>query len=252
MDTSIEVEIEQPSYTARELWLARGVCLAFAAVVLGVSFVAWETGSSAWHWAFVGLYFVMCALTTVVAQIPRRVQRKRDREWAAKLHEMAIHDELTGLYNRRYFNAALARAVCEAEASGSPLGVAVIDLNDFKRINDTLGHAAGDLAIRIAAAALKGAAGNRVVARNGGDEFAVLLPGIEEAEAHAVAFGYEEAIARAPFVVEAGAGVTLEGSAGMAFWVPGMDVEELLRAADQALYRAKEEHAKRHERRRTG
>ncbi|MEX0783625.1 MAG: GGDEF domain-containing protein [Dehalococcoidia bacterium] len=252
MDRSIEVEIEQPTYTARELWLARGVCLAFAALVLGVSFVAWETGSGAWYWAFVALYFGMCALTTVVAQIPRRMQRKRDGEWAAKLHEMAIRDELTGLYNRRYFHAALARAIREAEAEGSTLGVVVIDLNDFKRINDTLGHAAGDLAIRIAAAALKAAAAGRVVARNGGDEFAVLLPGLTEGEGHTVAFAFEDAIESAPFVVEAGADVRLGGSAGLAFWVPGMDVEELLHAADEALYRAKEEHATRHERRRAG
>src|SRR6185503_6546708 len=158
---------EQPSYTGGELWLTRGFCLAIAFVVFVTSIVAIRTGAAIWLWLYAAGFAVMIVATVLVAQVPRRIQKQRDGEWAARFHEMAIRDDLTGLYNRRYFNTALERALSRAPAG---VAVAAIDLDDFKRINDSLGHAAGDVALRVTAAALKAAAPRGLVARIGGDE----------------------------------------------------------------------------------
>jgi len=98
------------------------------------------------------------------------LQRQRVRQVAA-LSEAAHHDPLTGLANRR----ALAAALADLSASTGPVGVVVLDLDGFKRVNDTLGHAAGDRLVVAVARALRRGRPDAVVARLGGDEFAVVL-----------------------------------------------------------------------------
>lgn len=246
MDRAQEELSEQPSYSAGELWLTRGFCLAIAAVVFAFSIVAVRTGAAIWLWLYVAGFAVMVVATVLVAQVPRRIQKQRDGEWAARFHEMAIRDDLTGLYNRRYFNTALERALRRAPAG---VAVAAIDLDDFKRINDLLGHAAGDVALRVTAAALKAAVPHGLVARIGGDEFAVLMTDVTETSLASLAGGLERAIRDAPFFVEESSKVALSGSVGVAALKVGSDAEELLRAADRSLYRAKQAHALQHERR---
>lgn len=239
LDDPQQPPLMEPAHTSREVWFSRIVCLGFALAVILVELRAWTTGSAAWHTAFLVGFVLLCVLTTLVAQIPRRVQRKRDRDWATRLHELAIRDELTGLYNRRHFNASLELA---ARAEDS-VTVAVVDLDGFKRINDTLGHAAGDLALRVAAAALRNAAPEGLVARVGGDEFAVIMWDLAPGEEHALARGLTHALAVAPFVVSEEAGIRLSGSVGVARPQPGMDPEAIIQEADRALYRAKDAHA---------
>ena len=246
VDRTHEDLLEQPSYTGGELWLTRGFCLAIAFVVFVTSIVAIRTGAAIWLWLYAAGFAVMIVATVLVAQVPRRIQKQRDGEWAARFHEMAIRDDLTGLYNRRYFNTALERALSRAPAG---VAVAAIDLDDFKRINDSLGHAAGDVALRVTAAALKAAAPRGLVARIGGDEFAVLMTDITAVSLASLADDLERAIRVAPFFVEEGTDVSLSGSVGIAALKVGSDAEELLRAADRSLYRAKQAHALRHERR---
>jgi diguanylate cyclase (GGDEF)-like protein len=153
----------------------------------------------------------------------------------AELRHAAATDPLTGLPNRRSFDAALEREAARASRSGTPLAVAVVDVDLFKGINDEFGHAGGDRALRRVAGILaEEFRAADMVARIGGDEFALLL-----AEA-----GQDAALA----CTERVAGrLTVEGeprltvSAGVAVAGPGVTPDELLLAADDRLYRAKRE-----------
>ncbi|WP_146009622.1 putative bifunctional diguanylate cyclase/phosphodiesterase, partial [Deinococcus planocerae] len=159
-------------------------------------------------------------------------QTERSQE---RLAQQAAHDELTGLPNR----LAFGRTLGDLRGRGEPFAVALIDLDDFKGINDTLGHEVGDEVLRLAAARLTGALpAGALLARLGGDEFAVLLPGV----------GAEDASARTRALLDTLAAplptgtVTLwvRASAGVSCW-PQDDTDEsaLLRYADLAMYRAK-------------
>jgi diguanylate cyclase (GGDEF)-like protein len=157
---------------------------------------------------------------------------------AGDLAYLAHHDSLTGLPNRAALDAALA----EAMASGRPALLASLDLNEFKRVNDTLGHATGDLLLCEVANRLRAAvrAGD-VLARLGGDEFVVLvcgLPDAGQAEAESVGQRLVDALA-APCSVGA-AELLVEASVGVAMFPSGAsDAETLQRQADAAMYEAK-------------
>jgi diguanylate cyclase (GGDEF)-like protein len=160
----------------------------------------------------------------------------------ARLKRLAFSDSLTGLANRALLFDRLGNAVSRADRHGFSLAVALIDLDDFKKVNDCWGHAAGDqLLVETAERLRSQLRAEDTAARLGGDEFAVLLeegPGAENA-AHTV----ERILARirAPFAV-GGVDVCPTASAGVAVRSPhGCAAEELLRQADFALYVAKAE-----------
>lgn len=156
----------------------------------------------------------------------------------AALRRAADSDGLTGVRNRRWFDERLVGEFADAARRGAPLAVALVDLDHFKQVNDVHGHQAGDEVLVRAAAALGSAArGSDHLARYGGEEFVLLLPGAGPEEALEVA----ERLRRA---VPAGAGaVGVTCSIGVA--VTGgprtSSPAELVRAADEALYRAKEQ-----------
>jgi diguanylate cyclase (GGDEF)-like protein/PAS domain S-box-containing protein len=160
------------------------------------------------------------------------------------LTHQAFHDALTGLANRVLFKDRLEQAFCVAERDGATLGVLFVDLDDFKEVNDTLGHAVGDqllltVAQRISASIGKGS----TAARMGGDEFAVLVEQSDSVDAaEQVAAALVEALA-VPVEVVDGDGVThtISGqcSVGVATNREAESATELLRHADLALYLAK-------------
>jgi diguanylate cyclase (GGDEF)-like protein len=140
-------------------------------------------------------------------------------------------DPLTHLPNRRVWWDAVDHEVARAERTGRPLCVVLIDLDNFKDLNDTMGHHAGDVHLSQCARAWEGAIRRHdVLARIGGEEFGLLLP--EVAAPHAVA-----AVARLAEVMPPGGTF----SAGIARWSPGLSADDLQRQADVALYRAKGE-----------
>ena len=146
----------------------------------------------------------------------------------------ALLDALTGLPNRRHFTAQLERSV----AAGAGVAVLFVDLDGFKAVNDTLGHAAGDELLQEAARRLALAVGaDGLPARLGGDEFAVLLPdqlpGLVEDVGEAVV-----ACLREPFLLSAGP-ATIGASVGVTTSVRGDDADSLLSRADAAMYLAK-------------
>jgi diguanylate cyclase (GGDEF)-like protein len=152
--------------------------------------------------------------------------------------QLANHDALTGLPNRRYLERELFRRSGEAEAAKSRLACAIIDLDRFKDINDTLGHAAGDTLIRAVATSLQhDLRATDFIARLGGDEFAILRECdiLGDAEDLSKTIGAVFAI---PFPVN---GHQLEASASVGIAVSSQDriVEDLMREADIALYEAK-------------
>ncbi|PTA68555.1 GGDEF domain-containing protein [Deinococcus arcticus] len=144
-------------------------------------------------------------------------------------------DVLTGLYNRRHFNDVLAGHLAAAERHGQPLALLLADLTNFKAINDTLGHAAGDAALVTVADILRRSVrASDTVFRWGGDEFAVILPHTDGEGAAQLAARFVRELGRAPIQ-----GVRVGASLGVGWGQGRMDAGALLHQADQAMYAAK-------------
>lgn len=169
----------------------------------------------------------------------RDVTERRQAE--RQVEHLAFHDALTGLPNRRLFSDRMAVALARAQRHKRSLTVLFLDLDHFKRVNDTLGHTAGDELLKAVAERLKGCIRNDdTLARLGGDEFTVLLSEVGGApEAVQIAEKLLRVIA-APLTLQ-GQELYLSASIGLAFFPEdGGDIETLLKNADSAMYRAKE------------
>jgi diguanylate cyclase (GGDEF)-like protein len=164
-------------------------------------------------------------------------------ETLGQLHRLATRDELTGLLNRREFDRIIAEEEERARRFGRTLGLLLVDLDHFKKVNDTHGHPAGDAVIRAAAGRI--AACVRTVdrvARYGGEEFAVMLAEVDARGAHEAAKRIVAAMSAEPIVLPDGTSIAVTLSAGSAcFPGDGETVKRLVLVADQALYRAKAE-----------
>lgn len=161
----------------------------------------------------------------------------------ARLHgqvqRQAVTDELTGLANRRSFLARLDAEVVRSRRSGLPLGIVLADLDDFKRVNDTYGHAAGDLALRRFASIVSSSSRDvDLPVRLGGEEFAVLLPDTDLDGAAQLAERIRESLESASIDYE-GARIALTASFGVSCFPLTANAEDLLTDADRRLYDAK-------------
>jgi len=155
-----------------------------------------------------------------------------------ELRRQALEDPLTGLANRTLFKNRVEHALSRRREDGKGLAVAFLDLDDFKTVNDSLGHAAGDdLLVAVAQRVKESVRTSDTTARLGGDEFAVLLDDIEDVAvpAHRIL----QSLAR-PIELE-GKPVVVNGSVGIALHEPGQTAADLLRNADVAMYKAKGE-----------
>jgi two-component system, cell cycle response regulator len=172
----------------------------------------------------------------------KRLQNRLDENYRRSL-SLALTDELTGLHNRRYLWAHLDEVMARADSEGIGAAVLLFDIDHFKRVNDTHGHAAGDEVLRqVAARACTSVRSVDLVARYGGEEFAVVMPETGLGIAAAVADRLRLAIADEPFLVVSGGErlwVTVTVSVGVTTADVGEDRAQLLRRADLALYEAK-------------
>jgi len=158
-----------------------------------------------------------------------------------RLVRYATHDPLTGLANRVLFADRLGHALARSRRQGRPGALLLLDLDGFKRINDTLGHDAGDRALVAVAARLRGCVREAdTVARLGGDEFAVILDGLAAADdAHRAIARIRAALAVPLALNSDGAPLALSASIGLALFRGHEPEDGLLRHADDGLYAAK-------------
>jgi diguanylate cyclase (GGDEF)-like protein len=164
----------------------------------------------------------------------------------ARLHDIvqrqAITDDLTGLVNRRRFMEALAAEIERARRFDSPLTVVLADLDDFKRVNDDFGHHAGDIVLQAFADLVRSHVRDvDVSSRIGGEEFAILLPETDRLGAASVAERMRESLSSVAIGVGDDHSIRLTSSFGVAELAGEQSGDDLLRAADDALYRAKAE-----------
>ena len=163
-------------------------------------------------------------------------------EQLRQLQDLAARDFLTGLFNRRHFFARGRQLVSEAREMGLPISVAILDIDHFKRLNDRHGHDGGDKALTAVARTLGVMAerGFNLLARIGGEEFAIIFPGADLDEAERLCGDIRAAIAGAPLVIN-GETLPLTVSIGVAALMPDAMLETCLGQADEALYVAKQD-----------
>jgi len=160
---------------------------------------------------------------------------------AERMRDKALHDPLTGLLNRRAFADNLAHEIARRERQGGTLGLLMLDLDHFKKLNDTHGHPAGDAALKRSAELLERyLRRGDLAARYGGEEFVVMLPGADAEVALTIAERIRSALEHAQ-IEFGGAKIRVTASLGLAVWPEhGRGPLELLGAADRALYTAKD------------
>ena len=175
-------------------------------------------------------------------QIRRKRLQDRLNENYHRSMSLALADELTGLYNRRYLLAHLDELVARVNRDGVGAAVLLVDIDHFKRVNDTFGHAAGDDVLReLSARAMKAVRTVDLVARLGGEEFVVVMPETDPQIATAVAERLRLAVAGEPFIIRAsGERLSITISIGVTTATPWREHRDrLLKRADDALYQAK-------------
>ncbi len=184
----------------------------------------------------------------LLARVRTQVRRKRFQERLRSTYEislsMALTDTLTGLYNRRYFDVHVQKLLQKNESSRKSLGILALDIDNFKTVNDTYGHAVGDEILKEFAERLQDKLrGFDMVARMGGEEFVALLPDVKQSMAHIVAERLRSAIDEKPFKCNVPEGeLHITTSIGGTVVQKGTkaDAEVVMKQADDALYEAKE------------
>ena len=172
----------------------------------------------------------------LIAQLQDISERK---ELEGRLEHLVDHDFLTGLYNGRRFEQALALETKSAARYGGGGAVLLLDLDHFKAVNDQFGHKAGDDLLKTVAAALRGRIRETdIAARLGGDEFGIILPQVDTQQAEVVADGIVKALRRQTAIL-AEHQIPVTASVGVALF-DGLTNVEILAAADLAMYEAKE------------
>jgi diguanylate cyclase (GGDEF)-like protein len=179
-------------------------------------------------------------LIGLVAWFNKRESAERAR--AEHAEELASHDGLTGLYNHRMFYSLLSEEIVRAQRYKHAVSLLMLDIDHFKRVNDTHGHQAGDIILR----GLSDLLGNQAraidrVCRYGGEEITVILPETDATAAMNIAERLRAAVERQPFDIDSGKTVGITVSIGVATYPQQVDVlEKLVKAADTALYAAKQ------------
>ncbi len=164
-----------------------------------------------------------------------------EAQYHETIYRMTIVDGLTGVHNKRYLVETLEREIPRARRHGRPLSLVMLDIDHFKRINDTYGHLAGDYVLKELATLVKSRLRpDDVIARYGGEEFGVVLPETPVTGGESIAEDLRRRIEAHTFVFE-NETIRVTASMGVAELPEGVDVLGFVKAADELLYRAKRE-----------
>jgi diguanylate cyclase len=167
----------------------------------------------------------------------RMAQLERELDESSRLMR---HDQLTGAMNRRGLEETFDKEASRARRHGKPLTVALLDLDNFKRINDSFGHRTGDEAlVYLADVARNNLRPQDTLARHGGEEFILLYPETELDQAHIALVRLQRELTRTLFLFE-DKKLLITFSAGVTGWNPGETLDQVLARADAAMYEAKE------------
>ncbi|MTI16384.1 PleD family two-component system response regulator [Rhodobacteraceae bacterium RKSG542] len=177
----------------------------------------------------------------VRAQVKQKRTSDRLLATMQQTMELAVTDALTGLYNRRYFEHHLKALMAEAERDDTKLALAIVDIDHFKRVNDTYGHDVGDeVLVEFSKRLRMNVRGVDLVCRLGGEEFVIVMPQTSERAVMSLAERIREEIAFEPFKT-AGAALEITASFGVAMYAGGEETPaSLVKNADEALYQAKD------------
>ena len=232
--SSSSTQGEVPARSSPALYLLR-LALPYFAVALGLSLlvhaVITDGGSGL---RLLGILFGAVVMVGLVLLRQYLVLKENLRLYQT-VQRIAWTDGLTGLYNRHFFNEILPRELDHARRYQENLSVLLLDVDGFKKYNDTFGHLQGDIVLkavaRVFASQLRA---SDTIARFGGDEFVIILPSANRRLAQSIAQRIRSALAEQAFN-----GTTLGVSVGVAVYRPGLTPEQLLEEADKDLYRHK-------------
>ncbi len=190
-------------------------------------------------WLNIAMPLVCLMLTITLTFMVKYISRDKDYK---ETYQLANTDSMTGLYNHRFFQEHMKLSIERAEQTKTKFSLILIDIDFFKKFNDTYGHQAGDEVLRAVARKLKGTVrGSDVVARYGGEEMAVILDRANEEEALTVANKLVKAVAEEAYPIAEGVAKHVTISAGVSTYpTHGLHPNELIEFSDQGLYRAKE------------
>lgn len=204
---------------------------------------AYDPRVEAMHLLFAGIVIAtVSALAVRIGRLRQRLQEQRGElsEALERIRRLATHDELTGLKNRRAALERLAETLKERSVERPALSLALIDLDHFKRINDTQGHAAGDAVLRRFAQCGQEVLGeHQLLARWGGEEFLLMLPDMPATEALRVLARLRQAVQRCSFA-DVAPDMLISFSAGVSECRHRSDLEAAIDRADSAMYQAKQ------------
>lgn len=183
------------------------------------------------------LNLAICIVITAIMLLATRFTINR---YQGRLEEMATTDKLTGLANRQAFDLLVPQAIREQRRANAPLLAMLIDIDDFKKVNDTLGHLAGDSVLKQVAEVIKNALRKSdIVCRWGGEEFLVVLKGLTETQGRLLAEKVRGAVESSTFRHKNGT-ISITISLGIASYRDGESPDQLILRADKALYAAKD------------
>ena len=242
--TSEETLAQNEERINRIDWASRFIALALTAVVVAIFLAA--AADQPWHYiAFPVLASLPLAYWLLSARYIRLMHVELLRGYQVnlmlrtiELEKMASHDELTQLYNRRYFYEQFQEALVHAQASKRTFALLALDIDGLKKINDEYGHTVGDVMItRLARVIAKHIRISDVAARLGGDEFAVLMPDTDKRGAFALARRLWAELEETPMYDHDGLTLMLSVSIGVSgFPWGGETVDEMMHWADADMY----------------
>jgi len=219
----------------RSASLASLAVLAIALIYIAIATVIFRYQAL---WLNIAGPMISIILSTAVTFAIKYVNRTQDYD---KTYVMATTDAMTGLYNHRYFQEQLSTQIEYSQRYNEPFALILIDIDHFKKFNDTYGHQAGDAVLRAVAKKLKASVrGQDIAARYGGEEMAIILHRTNAEDALEVAHKLVTAIAEAPYPIADGISKHVTISAGVASYPQhAQSNSALIEAADQGLYAAK-------------